>query len=106
MPKRRDFMRTVSLVPGELLPLHYEIDLDDIHMLYHEIRSHGHQGVWNVIKWCLCFGYVMGHRATKNGTYKEVSRKRTNPADGRNVNGVWQKGKSTTTVNKGRVEPI
>lgn len=104
MPKR-DFFKTVSLVPNGLLPTQYELDGIQLRRLFDEARL-SYDGLFRVITWCLCYGYVMGHRATKNGTYKEVSRKRTNPADGRNVNGVWQKGKSTTTVNKGRVEPI
>ena len=73
---KRDFFKTVALVPNGLLPSAYEIDLEDVHKLYKEIRTRGYDGIWNVISWCLCYGYVMGHRATKNGAYKEVRPKK------------------------------
>ena len=73
---KRDFFKTASLVPEGLLPTRYEIDLDDVHRLYHEIHTNHNEGIWNVIKWCLCYGYVMGHRATKNGAYKEIRKPR------------------------------
>ncbi len=68
---KRDFFKTVALVPDGLLPSRYEIDLDVIRMLYAEVKTRGNDGLWNVICWCMCYGYVMGHRATKNGAYKE-----------------------------------
>ncbi len=74
---KRDFFKTVALVPNGLLPTNYEMALDDINRLYKEVRVNRDNGLWNVIKWCLCYGYVMGHRATKNGVYKEVRLSKT-----------------------------
>ncbi len=74
---KRDFFKTVALVPEGLLPTNYEIDLDDIITLYREISVNRRDGIWNVISWCLCYGYVMGHRATINGVYKEVRPPKT-----------------------------
>ncbi len=86
--KKRDFFKTVALVPDGLLPTNYEIDLEDIHRLYAEIRVNRDEGIYNVIKWCLSYGYVMGHRATKNGVYKEVRLSKTeSPANGEALTG-------------------
>ncbi len=74
MPKR-NFLKTVALVPNGYLPNEYIIDLDDVLFLYREAFSNKQDGLWNVIKWCLCYGYVMGHRATMNGTYREAKQK-------------------------------
>ena len=67
----RDFMRTVSLVPGGYLPAKYELTGDDLAMLILKAETEGRPGIADVIKMCLCYGYVMGHRATVNGAYKE-----------------------------------
>ncbi len=72
---KRDFFKTVALVPDGLLPSRYEIDLEEIRMLYAEVKTRGRDGLWNVICWCMCYGYVMGHRATKNGIYREAKKK-------------------------------
>ncbi len=82
---KRDFLKTVALVPDGLLPSRYEIDLDDVLFLYREAFSNKQDGLWNVIKWCLCYGYVMGHRATKNGTYREINQKTAHA--GKNMDG-------------------
>ncbi len=73
--RRRDFFKTVSLVPDGCMPSAYEISQDDVTMLYREAQTNISRGLWNVIKWCLCYGYVMGHRATINGTYRETKQK-------------------------------
>ena len=79
--RHRDFFKTVELVPNGLLPERYDLSVADFDILYRESRK-GNDGLWNVIKWCLCYGYVMGHRATVNGVYKEVSRTNKNSANG------------------------
>ncbi len=84
---KRDFFKTVALVPDGLLPSRYEIDLEEILMLYAEVRTRGYDGLWNVICWCLCYGYVMGHRATKNGTYKEKPHQQSRTAHAGRVKG-------------------
>ena len=67
----RNFMRTVSLVPGGYLPAKYELTGEDYAKLIVKAQNEGTEGICDVIKWCLCYGYVMGHRATVNGAYKE-----------------------------------
>lgn len=71
----RDFFKTVELVPNGLLPYRYDLSIEDADIIYREARK-GPVGLWNVVKWCLCYGYVMGHRATKNGVYKEVNKRK------------------------------
>ena len=94
----RNFFKTVALVPGGLLPTRYELDLGDICRLYQEVRQKHDKGIWNVICWCLCYGYVMGHRATVNGSYKEAGRKRKKPCQCANTDKAVAGIMPTTTL--------
>ena len=65
----RNFFKTVALVKNNQLPDQYNIGSYELTTLYQYMK----EGVFllDVINWCMNYGYVMGHRATVNGTYKE-----------------------------------
>ena len=75
----RDFKKTVSLIPERWLPLNYAMYDTDTIELIEMIKKGGWDGIFEALTMCLRYGYVMGHRATKNGVYKEVRPKKKKP---------------------------
>ena len=73
MSSNRNFFKTVAHVPGGFLPEAYIPTGEDIALLYAYEKEA--DGLWEVVKWCLAYGYVMGHRATVNGKYVELKGK-------------------------------
>ncbi len=69
---RRDFFKTIKRVPDGI-PKECDIRSSDAIMLYE--KSQEKDGFWQVMEWCLTYGYVMGHQATINGTYRETKQK-------------------------------
>ena len=86
MPSR-DFFKTADRIPETWLPSRYTVGCDDCFKLLAMSDARGHDGALDAFAICIRYGYVMGHRATVKGVYKEVSRKRR---------------PSTTTTNHGR----
>lgn len=77
--RNRDFKKTVSLIPERWLPPNYTICDVDTMELVEMIKKGGWDGIFDAISMCLRYGYVMGHRATKNGVYKETRPKKEKP---------------------------
>lgn len=72
---KRDITEIVKLVPDGYLPPAYELNSDDLTFLYRKAQEPD-SGLFKVIGMCVAYGYIMGHRATINGTYKEAHGKR------------------------------
>ena len=66
---KRDITEIVKLVPDGYLPPAYELNSDDLTFLYRKAQEP--DGLFKVIGMSVAYGYVMGHRATINGTYIE-----------------------------------
>ena len=47
----------------------YELDLGEMNALYN-YSLNGRHALFNIITWCVRYGYVMGNKATIEGTYE------------------------------------
>ncbi len=64
-----NLFKIIAKVPGELIPSRYRPDPQYLSFMIRYARTK--ERTWDIIKWCIAYGYVMGHRATVNGSYKE-----------------------------------
>ena len=69
---KRNFFDTLSTIPDGYVPSGYQLDAEDLHILFH--LGQEEDGWYKVIKAAFTYGYIMGHRATIKGTYKEAKR--------------------------------
>ena len=74
---RRDIFKTAALIRERWLPERYTINSTDTVKLLDIIRTKDLDECLEVISVCMRYGYVMGHRATLNGTYKETRNRST-----------------------------
>lgn len=91
---RRDFIKTAELIPEKWLPSRYTLNSEDTTLLLSIVKQYGLDGALDACSMCIRYGYVMEHRATVKGVYKEVSRKRrpstTTTSHGRTVGAEHQ----------------
>ena len=69
----RDLFAIIPKVPGMLIPSRYRPDPQYLSFMIRHAKNNDH--IWEVIKWAMAYGYVMGHRATVNGAYQETPAK-------------------------------
>ena len=72
----RDLFAIIPKVPGMLIPSRYRPDPQYLSFMIRHAKTN--EQVWEVIKWAMAYGYVMGHRATVNGAYQETPAKEYN----------------------------
>ena len=70
---RRDLFITSDEVRGRI-PVVYDLMASDIQQLYKLSK----EDPFNALTVCFRFGYVLGHRATLRGKYKEQVRRNQN----------------------------
>ena len=80
MMPARDFFKTASLIKEPWLPSRYCIRADVTAILLNKAITEGPEGMLKVMEMCIRYGYVMGHRATLNGAYKEQKPRKKNPS--------------------------
>lgn len=68
---RRDLFKTSDEVRGRI-PVVYDLMASDIQQLYKLSKV----DVFNAFAICFRFGYVLGHRSTLAGKYREPVRKK------------------------------
>ena len=73
---RRNFLRTAALIPERWLPERYTLNGEDTAALITIVQNGSTDDLLDVFSLCIRYGYVMGHRATLNGAYKEVKPKK------------------------------
>jgi len=65
----RNLFKTIAKVPGELIPTRYRPDPQYLSFMIRYARTK--ERTWDIMKWCMAYGYYAGHRATVKGSYKE-----------------------------------
>ena len=71
----RNFFKTAALIPEPWLPVQYAVNVEETLALINIVQTQP-DGLLEAFRLCMRYGYVMGHRATKKGVYKEVRPKR------------------------------
>ena len=85
MKGKRDLFKTAALV-GKTIPTAYQMFASDITDLT-EMSQQGDLQQYRAFMLAFEYGYVMGHRATVNGKYKEIE-----PLKGRGKYGRSEEG--------------